>query len=179
MAGSTTGDGRMIDASYVRTMAAYNAAMNQRLYEAASRLGDEERRAERGVFWGSIHGTLGHILWADRMQMSRFAGWPKPEVPLRDSGRIVGSFEDLSRARVAMDEAIVQWAATLDPRWFDGELTWYSAAIDRTVTCDKGLLIAHLFNHQTHHRGQVHALITRAGGTVADTDLWIVVPEPM
>jgi uncharacterized damage-inducible protein DinB len=169
----------MIDPSYVHTMAAYNAEMNRRVYGAASRLSEEERQAERGVFWGSIHGTLSHILWADRMQMSRFAGWPKPEVHLRDSGRLVTSFPELSKARVEMDEAMVGWAATLDPEWLRGELTWYSAAIDRTVTRDKGLLIMHLFNHQTHHRGQVHALITRAGGAVGDTDLWLVVEEPI
>jgi uncharacterized damage-inducible protein DinB len=63
----------MITSAYVRTMAAYNAEMNRRLYAAASRLTDETRRQQRGAFWGSIHGTLNHLLWGDTMWMSRFA----------------------------------------------------------------------------------------------------------
>src|SRR4051794_27159836 len=107
----------MIEPSYLRTMAAYNAEMNRRVYEAAGRLSEEERQAERGVFWGSIHGTLSHLLWADRIQMSRFAAWPRPEVHLRDSGKLVTSFPALSKARVETDEAMIGWAAALDPQW--------------------------------------------------------------
>jgi len=66
----------MITATYIRTMAAYNAEMNRRLYCAAARLSDAERRQPRGAFWGSIHGTLTHILWGDQQWMSRFDGWP-------------------------------------------------------------------------------------------------------
>ena len=65
----------MIGAGYVRLMAAYNAEMNSRIYAAAARLGEAERRRDRGAFWHSIQGTLSHLLWADRMWMSRLAGW--------------------------------------------------------------------------------------------------------
>ena len=57
--------------AFVRTMAAYNAEMNRRIYTAAQRLPERERRLARGAFWGSIHGTLCHLLWGDRMWMSR------------------------------------------------------------------------------------------------------------
>ncbi len=78
----------MITPAYVRTMAAYNAEMNRRLYAAADRLDDAERRADRGAFWSSIHGTLCHLVWGDQMWMSRFAGWPKPAVgPARQRAR--------------------------------------------------------------------------------------------
>ena len=69
----------MITAAYVRTMAAYNAEMNRRLYDAAARLSGRRAAAPRGAFWGSIHGTLSHILWGDRQWMSRFDNWPKPD----------------------------------------------------------------------------------------------------
>ena len=78
----------MIDAGYVRVMARYNRWQNQNLYDIAERLPDEERRRERGAFFGSIHKTLNHLLWADQMWMSRFAGTPKPAagIPERWSG---------------------------------------------------------------------------------------------
>jgi uncharacterized damage-inducible protein DinB len=169
----------MITPAYVRTMAAYNAEMNRRLYAAAARLSDEERRADRGAFWGSIHGTLAHLLWGDRMWMSRFAGWPKPDRAIRESGGTGETFEALQRDREAADAAITEWAAGLDPAWLEGELSWFSGAKQRNVTARRPLLVAHFFNHQTHHRGQVHALLTRAGEQTSDTDLCYIVPEPL
>jgi len=68
----------MISASFVRTMTAYNAEMNRGLYAAAGRLTGTQRRAGRGAFFKSIHGTLDHLPWGDRTWMSRFDGWPKP-----------------------------------------------------------------------------------------------------
>ena len=59
----------LVTPGYVRTMAAYNTQMNRQIYEAAARLSDAERKREQGAFWGSIHGTLNHLLWADRMWM--------------------------------------------------------------------------------------------------------------
>ena len=77
----------MITPSYVRTMAAYNAVMNEDIYAAAAELGDAERRRDRGAFWRSIHGTLNHLIWADHRWMSRFAGWENPAVPIKHGGR--------------------------------------------------------------------------------------------
>ena len=86
----------MITAAYATMMARYNAEMNRRTYAASSRLSDAERRADRGAFWGSIHGTLNHLVWADRVWMARFAGWPKPDQAIRDSGRVIdlGGYSD-------------------------------------------------------------------------------------
>ena len=75
----------MITPAYSRTMAAYNSEMNRRIYAAAGRLSDAERRAPRGAFWGSIQGTLAHILWGDSQWMSRFDDWRRPEAPLKQS----------------------------------------------------------------------------------------------
>ncbi len=79
----------MITPAYVRTMAAYNSEMNRRLYGAASRLSDVERRRDRGAFWGSLHATLVHILWGDGQWMSRFDGWQRPTTPIKESGHML------------------------------------------------------------------------------------------
>lgn len=167
--------GAMVGPEFVRTMAAYNAEMNRRFFAAAGRLSDEERRRARGAFWGSIHGTLAHLLWADGMWMSRFAGWPKPAVGIKDSARLVEDFEELRAARIATDERMSAWAADVDEAWLAQDQTWFSGAANRELRMPRGLLIAHFFNHQTHHRGQVHAMLTAAGQDTGDTDLFLVI----
>jgi uncharacterized damage-inducible protein DinB len=169
----------MIKPAFARTMAAYNAEMNRRIYAAADRLGDAERRSDRGAFWGSIHGTLSHLMWGDRMWMSRFDGWERPSCAIAESGRMIEGFEPLKRARSETDAGIVRWASGLDEQWLDGELSWYSGALQRDFTANRGLLVAHFFNHQTHHRGQVHALLTAAGERTGDTDLFAILPHPL
>ncbi len=162
----------MLTPEYVRTMAAYNRWQNRNLYGAADGLSDEVRKQQRGAFFGSIHGTLSHLLWGDQMWMSRFAGTPKPKAAgIPDSPAMVERWEDLKRERAAFDEVIIGWADKLDPQWLAGDLTWYSGAAKREVTKPKGLLVAHMFNHQTHHRGQVHCMLTQCGAKPGDTDL--------
>lgn len=167
----------MITPAYVRTMAAYNREMNRRLYAAAGRLSDAERRREAGAFWGSLHGTLSHLLWADSTWLSRFSDWPKPMVPLKESAGMVQDFAALTAAREKLDAAICDWAAAIDEPWLAGEQSWFSASAGCARTAPRALLVAHMFNHQTHHRGQAHALVTRAGEKTGDTDLFLVVPE--
>src|ERR1700739_1810032 len=99
----------MISPAYVRLMAEYNAEMNRRLYAAAARLSDADRRADRGAFWSSIHGTLNHLLWGDRMWMARFAAWPKPEQGIKDSGKLFAEFDHLRTARSEADDGIRAW----------------------------------------------------------------------
>ena len=145
--------------------------MNRRVYGAARRLTDAARRADGGAFWRSIHGTLSHLLWADRMWMSRFGLGDKPEVPIAASGRLVEDFDELWRQRQAFDAEMIAWAARLEPAALEGDLTWWSGALDREMVKPRALLMVQIFNHQTHHRGQVHALLTRAGEATGDTDL--------
>ena len=166
----------MITPAYCRTMAAYNSEMNRRLYAAASRLSDSERRAPRGAFWDSIHGTLVHILWGDSQWMSRFDDWPRPQTPIKQSAQMIEDYGELCAARRKRDADIERWAARIDEAWLDGNLTWFSGAANREVSAPKQLLVTHFFNHQTHHRGQAHALLTAAGEKTGDTDLFLVVP---
>jgi uncharacterized damage-inducible protein DinB len=167
----------MITPAYVRTMAAYNAEMNRRLYGAAARLGEAERRAAKGAFWSSIHGTLVHILWGDHQWMSRFDNWPRPATPIKESDRFVEDFAELRGARETADAGISAWAARVDQAWLDEDLVWFSGAAQREMRLPKRLLVTHFFNHQTHHRGQAHALITAAGQETGDTDLFLLVPN--
>src|SRR5690348_3180122 len=104
----------MITPAYIRTMAEYNAEMNRRLYSAAARLSDAERRLPRGAFWGSIHGTLTHILWGDRQWMSRFNAWPKPTTPIKESAQMIEEFPVLRAEREKADVGISGWAAKVD-----------------------------------------------------------------
>jgi uncharacterized damage-inducible protein DinB len=164
----------LVTPAFVQTMASYNAIMNRALYDAAGRLSDDARRAERGAFWGSIHGTFNHLLWADQIWMSRFDGWAKPAVVQKDSASLIGDFDGLARAREDADARIRDWAAKVDDAWIGGSLTWVSGAVGRELTMPAGFLLMHFFNHQTHHRGQAHALITAAGEKTADTDLFVV-----
>ena len=165
----------MISPAYARTMAAYNTEMNRRLYEAAARIPDPERRQDRGAFWHSIHGTLVHLLWGDRMWMSRFDGWPRPEVPIQRSFEMIDDFGELAAERPKADAAIESWAARLTPEWLGEDLVWFSGASGKERRENRGFLVTHFFNHQTHHRGQAHAMITACGEKTGDTDLMILV----
>lgn len=167
----------MITPAYVRTMAAYNAEMNRRLFGAASRLSDSERRVSRGAFWGSIHGTLTHILWGDRQWMSRFDNWPKPDTAIRQSAQMIDDFVELSAARERADGDISRWAQGVDDAWLGQDLVWFSGAANREIRASKRLLVSHFFNHQTHHRGQAHAMLTAAGQETGDTDLFLLIPQ--
>jgi len=166
----------VIDTAYAATMARYNRWQNENLYEAAGFLDDAARRADRGAFFGSIHGTLCHLLWGDRMWMHRFADIPRPAGRITDSPTAIEGWEELSAQRRAFDAVILDWAVALDPGWLAEDMTWVSSNGDRQFTTPRSLLVTHFFNHQTHHRGQVHAMLTAAGAKPDDTDL-IFMPD--
>jgi uncharacterized damage-inducible protein DinB len=161
----------MIDTGYVQRMARYNRWQNQNLYGVADALADSERRRDRGAFFGSIHATLNHLLWADRIWMHRLAGTPKPDGGIPESVSIYDDWSDLKHERAAFDASMLAWAERLDGAALAGDLAWYSGAMKAQVSKPKWLLVTHMFNHQTHHRGQVHCMLTQAGGKPSDTDL--------
>lgn len=167
----------MIDPEYPRLMARYNRWQNRSLYAAAGGLDDAARKLERGAFFGSIHATLCHLLWADQTWMARLADWPPPAVgSIRDSVTMIADWEKLAAARAGFDDRLVGWADAIEAAELEGTLTWFSGAAGRNVTKPRTVIVAHMFNHQTHHRGQVHAMLTAAGATPAATDLPFV-PE--
>ena len=161
----------MIDGAYVQRMARYNRWQNENLYGVADKLSDDERRCERGAFFGSIHKTLSHLLWADCIQMSRFTDVPRPSAGIPESVSLYSDWQALKDERARFDGTIVDWADALDPSWLAADHTYYSGAAKRELTKARWVLVAHMFNHQTHHRGQVHCMLTQAGGRPSDTDL--------
>jgi uncharacterized damage-inducible protein DinB len=161
----------MIDGAYVQRMARYNRWQNENLIGVADTLSDDERRRERGAFFGSIHKTLNHLLWGDRAWMSRFAGLPKPRGGIAESVLLCPEWQNLKSERTDFDRIIVDWADRVDDSWLAADQTYYSSASKREITKPRWLLVTHMFNHQTHHRGQVHCMLTQAGGRPSDTDL--------
>ena len=159
----------MISPDWCRLMAAYNAEMNRRFYAAAATLDDAARRMDRGAFFGSLHATLNHLLWGDRMWMSRLGGWERPGPSPGTAA--YDDFAALRAARIEADAGIETWAAALTPQALAGDLVWYSGMAQRDMVRPRWIVVAHLFNHQTHHRGQAHSLLTQAGATPEDTDL--------
>lgn len=161
----------MITPAHAQMMAAYNAWQNESLYDTASALDDVARRADHGAFFGSIHRTLNHVLWGDRIWLSRFTDYPAPEGGIPDSTDNYEDWGALRSARGETDAFLRNWAGALSPADLEGDLTWFSGAMGRDVTKPRWVLVTHLFNHQTHHRGQVHAMLTAAGAKPDDTDI--------
>ena len=163
----------MMRPAYVQRMARYNCWQNENLYTSADRLSDAERRSDRGAFFKSIHGTLSHILWGDGQWMSRFEKQELPPGGIKEYATLFPDWDGLKAKRVAMDAFIVMWADGLKDKSLEGDISWFSNAAQRDVTKPAWEVLAHFFNHQTHHRGQVHAMLTQAGGKPYDTDIWL------
>jgi len=164
----------MITPAYARTLARYNRWQNAQVLAACDTLGPEALCADRGAFFGSILGTLSHLIWADTIWMSRFDDWDKPHVGLDESASFIPDWEALRSLRPGEDDRIVAWADALPEDGLAGDLTWYSGAAGREVSKPLALCVAHFFNHQTHHRGQVHAMLTAAGARPGVTDLFLM-----
>lgn len=161
----------MISPAYAETMARYGAWRNAATLAEADAVGDKARRADRGAFFGSIHGTLSHMLWADRIWMSRLDGWPAPDCGLDASAGFAPEWEGLKRLRAETDAGIADWAGRLTEADLSGDLRWASGVTGREMAKPRALLMVHLFNHATHHRAQVHAMLTAAGARTGPTDL--------
>ena len=159
----------MIDVEYCRLMARYNRWMNERLYELCGTIPDAERRADRGAFFRSIHGTLDHIVYADLAFLSRFTGDPPDVPPLGQE--LYHDFAELRSVRTVLDARLEQWTASLSEQWLRAPFTYTSRVDGAERTLSTWILVAHLFNHQTHHRGQVTTLLKQLGHDPGVTDL--------
>lgn len=169
----------MITPEYCQTMARYNAWQNHSLYSAAATLDEAAREEDRGAFWGSIRKTLAHLYWGDLIWVARFDGGEGAEVGGKEALDAY-DWDYLWQARPKLDARIAGWAWMTEPADFEGDLTWYSGFFGHDMTRPKALCVIQLFNHETHHRGQVHAMLTAAGAKPDDTDLQLLpedVPE--
>ena len=161
----------MISPEYVQMMARYNGWQNRSIYTAASSLTKAARQQDRGAFFGSIHDTLSHLLFGDTLWMSRFDEWDAPE---GNGPKMAAPFDDwtnLVAARRLADDRILEWAARVSDDDLRGDISWFSGAMGRAFSKPRAMLIVQMFNHQTHHRGQVHAMLTAAGAKPDDTDI--------
>lgn len=167
-------------------MARYNQWMNGRLYAQAANLDEAELRADRGAFFGSILATLAHILAADAHWMRRFAvampwlaslddvrAMPLPELV---RGIVFPDFARLRADREALDAAIVAFAGEASDDLYERPLSYTNSA-GESHTRAAGLVLRHVFNHQTHHRGQVTTLFSQLGIDIGVTDLSALIPE--
>lgn len=168
----------MITPGYCHMMARYNAWQNENLIAAAAGLAPAELTKFRGAHFGSIMATFNHLLWADTIWMSRLAGWDKPSGGIKDSVSFTTNWIVFLRARREADRQITDWAGRLEVEELEGILSWHSGALGREVEKPYALCVAHMFNHQTHHRGQIHAMLTAAGARPGDTDLFAM-PEAL
>jgi len=159
---------------HARVMARYNRWMNEKLFAVAERLPDEERRRDRGAFFGSIHGTLNHLLVADRVWLGRFTGAALEDGELGPGIRaldqeLYADFDELRRARARTDDDVERFAAALTHDKLAADLRYVRHGAPQAFPLWHA--VAHLFNHQTHHRGQVTTLLVQAGHDPGVTDL--------
>ncbi|WP_299924849.1 DinB family protein [uncultured Pelagimonas sp.] len=161
----------MIDPEYVRTFAQYNEWQNTQLLKTMRGLNQEVLFQERGAYFGSIFATANHVLWSDQLWMSRFAGFPAPTANYAKGTEMSSSLEDWAIQRFRLDQAICDWSNRIKAVDLTGELSWFSVVNQREYTRSKGLCVVHMFNHQTHHRGQLHVMLTAVGCEGATSDL--------
>ncbi|MFT6582096.1 MAG: putative damage-inducible protein DinB [Alphaproteobacteria bacterium] len=160
-----------VTADFTMKMAAYNRWMNQKIYEACAAVPDAERKEDRGALFGSVHGTLNHLLFGDLAWFGRFHdGAPRGGVS-RPEDEVHDNFDELRRARFALDAEIEDWAASLSTEWLVAPFTFESMVDGNTRTAPAWTMVVHMFNHQTHHRGQLTTLFNQMGVDIGATDL--------
>ncbi|WP_266158273.1 DinB family protein [Dyella silvatica] len=170
----------------IRLMASYNQWMNGKLYEAALSLPDEVLSADMQAFFGSILGTLNHLVIADTIWLKRFATHPahyseleavrKLPMPAGLNVLVCADIQSLAAHRQALDRIITAWVQSIQ----DGDLDHVlSYANTKGVAAQRNFysLTTHFFNHQTHHRGQATTLLSQAGADVGVTDLLALIPD--
>jgi uncharacterized damage-inducible protein DinB len=142
--------------------AGYNAWCNERLYQAAAKVPDTDYRANRGVFFKSLHGTLNHLLVGDRIWMRRFTG--QGETPPSLDAVLFDNFAQLRAARRLEDERISAYISALREEDLAKTIRFRTVVNPQTIEQVLAPALDHFFNHQTHHRGQAHALLSAASG---------------
>jgi uncharacterized damage-inducible protein DinB len=156
--------------------ARYNRLANELLYSACARLGDADYRRDLGAFFGSVHGTLNHLLLGDTIWMTRFEGDTHPSTGL--DAILFDGFTALRSARAEMDRRIERFFADL-PSGFERGHVRYVNNSGFTAEDPWSVILPHFFNHQTHHRAQVHTLLSQLGHDPPVLDLHRVLrPDP-
>ena len=162
----------MISPEYCQLMARYNRWMNDRLYALLSEFSDDARKTARGAFFGSMHGTLNHLLWGDRTWLGRFIDEPCGHPAF--GADMYAEFSELAREREITDRKMLDWAGGVSAEWLGGTLSYVSKVDGRGREMPRAVAVLQLFNHGMHHRGQLTTLIKQAGRDPGVTDLpWL------
>jgi uncharacterized damage-inducible protein DinB len=159
----------MYDKPMLNLMADHNRWMNERLYAVCAGIPEEARKRDLGAFFRSIHGTLNHLLLVDRLWLGRLTGKPFPIRSLDQE--LYADFDTLQRERANTDAMIAGFIAGLQPARLAEPVTYISFVKQESVTLPLGLILTHLFHHQTHHRGQITTLISQLGYDFGETDM--------
>lgn len=167
-------------------MATYNQWMNDTVYDAASKMSKAELFADKGAYFGSIFGTLNHIVVADTIWLKRFATHPSSTTtlavmvalptPERLDQVMFDDLDGLKTHRQWLDSVIINWIAALKDEGLESVLSYHSTQGVPAIRSFSSLLF-HFFNHQTHHRGQVSTLLSQAGVDIGITDLLALLPD--
>ncbi|ALS96879.1 DinB family protein [Lacimicrobium alkaliphilum] len=167
-------------------MASYNQWMNEKIYRAAGQLNGSELAEERGAFFGSVLGTLNHIVVGDTIWLQRFATHPSCTASLQEVAEmpsptrlnqiVFDDFTELHQHRSWLDQQIINWIAGLREGDLDDVLSYHNT---QGIAANKRFsnLILHFFNHQTHHRGQISVLLSQSGLDIGVTDLLALIPQ--
>lgn len=170
---------------HLHLLSRYNQWMNGKLYDTAAQLSTEELAKDRGAFFGSLLGTLNHIVVADIIWLQRFSehpaqhpaldrirSLPRPETLAQT---LFNDFTALNEERRHLDDTIVAWCEQLDASDLDHKLAYRNMKGEAQVKNFASLML-HFFNHQTHHRGQATTLLSQQGLDVGVTDLLSLIP---
>jgi uncharacterized damage-inducible protein DinB len=161
---------------HVRRFARYNRWANRRVYDACAQLAPDDYHAPRPSFFGSIHATLNHLLVGDSIWFGRFTG-NIPAHMTRLDMILHETLADLRAARQAKDDEIIAFAESLDEAKLNNTFTYTNMA-GQQFTDPLFPPLMHVFNHQTHHRGQVHGLLSHAGASPPSLDMIYFMREP-
>ncbi|MEM6728698.1 MAG: DinB family protein [Pseudomonadota bacterium] len=160
---------------HARLMARYNLWQNAHILTAADTLSDAQRWEDRGAFFGSIARTLNHILWDDAVWLARIEGNAEEaerinaRFPYADDPSDWGVYKTL---RGEMDDRLTAWAENTTKDALDTRRPWFPGG--RETLTQVRVMATQIFNHQTHHRGQVHAILTGFGVETAPTDVMMM-----
>jgi uncharacterized damage-inducible protein DinB len=166
----------MLSPEWLGASIRYNRWMNDKLYTLAATLTDQARKRDSGAFFRSIHGTFNHLLLADRVWLARFNGVSVPEEFMGPGGirsldqELYVDFEELRRERALTDDELSTWGSTLTPERLAAPLVYFRRG--QKQESPLWWAVAHVFNHQTHHRGQITALLSQQGCDPGSTDLF-------
>jgi uncharacterized damage-inducible protein DinB len=159
--------------SRYRMFAGYNAWCNERLYAAAAKLSEADYHADRGAFFKSMHGTLNHLLVGDRIWMRRFTG--KGELPNSLDAILYDNFPALRAARRNEDASIGRYVESLGDDDLGRTIRYRTITNPADIEQVLAPALDHFFNHQTHHRGQAHGLLSAALGNDATPSFDLIV----